>query len=169
MTNSRIKNIRSINSKNGHISLFACENVNITNVQVLAPADSPNTDGIKIGSSSDIRISHSRVSTGDDCIAIITGSKNIDISDVYCGPGHGISIGSLGRSQGEEDVKGLVVRNCTFSGTDNGIRIKTWASPWRSTASSFIFEKIFMDKVRNPIIVDQTYCPYPPCNQQVII
>ncbi|XVF79290.1 hypothetical protein PTKIN_Ptkin14bG0209600 [Pterospermum kingtungense] len=166
VTNSRIKNIRSLNSKNAHFSFFACKNVNVSRIAISAPVDSPNTDGIKIGSSTNIRISSSRISTGDDCVAIITGCRNIGISNVYCGPGHGISVGSLGRTQGEDDVNGLVVRNCTFSGTDNGVRIKTWESPWTSTASSFIFEDIFMDKVRNPIIVDQTYCPHPPCNQQ---
>ncbi|XVF04475.1 hypothetical protein REPUB_Repub05bG0086100 [Reevesia pubescens] len=166
VTNSRIKYIRSVNSKNAHFSFFACKNVNVSKIELSAPADSPNTDGIKIGSSTGIRISRSKISTGDDCIAILPGSSNIDISYVYCGPGHGISVGSLGKFQGEDDVKGLVVRKSTFSGTDNGVRIKTWESPWRSVASSFIFEDIFMDKVRNPIIIDQTYCPHPPCNQQ---
>ncbi|XP_022735504.1 exopolygalacturonase-like [Durio zibethinus] len=166
VTNSRIKYIRSVNSKNAHITLFACKKVNVSKIELSAPADSPNTDGIKIGSSTDIRISSSKISTGDDCIAILSGSTNIDISYVYCGPGHGISVGSLGKFRGEDNVKGLVVRRCTFSGTDNGVRIKTWESPWRSTASNFIFEDIFMDKVRNPIIVDQTYCPHTPCNQR---
>ncbi|OMO92658.1 Glycoside hydrolase, family 28 [Corchorus olitorius] len=166
VTNARIKQIKSINSKNGHLTFFACKNVNVTNVELIAPADSPNTDGIKIGSSTDFRISRSRISTGDDCVAILSGSKNIDISYVYCGPGHGISVGSLGGSPGDDNVSGLVVKHCTFSGTDNGVRIKTWESPYKSIASNFTFEDIVMDKVRNPIIVDQTYCPHPPCNQQ---
>ncbi|XVE63249.1 hypothetical protein DITRI_Ditri07aG0004700 [Diplodiscus trichospermus] len=166
VTNSRIENIRSIDSKNAHINLFACNNVNVSKIELSAPAESPNTDGIKIGSSTDIRISSSRLRTGDDCVAILSGSTNIDISDVFCGPGHGISVGSLGKYEGDDDVKGLVVSNCTFSGTDNGVRIKSWESPWKCTASNFIFEDIFMDKVRNPIIIDQTYCPHPPCSKE---
>ncbi|XWS16812.1 hypothetical protein CRYUN_Cryun33cG0012500 [Craigia yunnanensis] len=92
-------------------------------------------------------------------------NTKIDIY-VYCGPGHGISVGSLGKFKGEDNVEGLVVRKCTSNGTDNGVRIKTWESPWKSKASNFIFEDIFMDKVTNPVIVDQTYFPQPPCNQQ---
>ncbi|XP_040943776.1 exopolygalacturonase [Gossypium hirsutum] len=166
VTNSRIKSIRSIHSKNAHFSFFGCTNINISNVELLAPDYSPNTDGIKMGSSSNIRISYSKISTGDDCIAILSDSSNIDISNVYGGPGHGISIGSLGKYTNEKNVNGVSVRKCTLNGTDNGIRIKSWESPISITASNFLFQDIFMYNVRNPIIIDQTYCPHPPCNRQ---
>ncbi|PPD74743.1 hypothetical protein GOBAR_DD28325 [Gossypium barbadense] len=166
VTNSRIKSIRSIHSKNAHFSFFGCTNINISNVELLAPDYSPNTDGIKMGSSSNIRISYSKISTGDDCMAILSDTSNIDISNVYCGPGHGISIGSLGKYTNEKNVNGVSVRKCTLNGTDNGIRIKSWESPISITASNFLFQDIFMYNVRNPIIIDQTYCPHPPCNRQ---
>lgn len=168
MTNSRIESIRSVNSKNVHLAMFGCNNVNVSKVKLLAPAESPNTDGIKISQSAGIQITKSRIRTGDDCIAIISGSSNIDVSYVYCGPGHGISIGSLGKYNNEEHVHGVTVRKCTLNGTDNGIRIKSWASPYAITASKFLFQDIFMENVRNPIIIDQTYCPYSSCNRQVI-
>ncbi|MBA0683317.1 hypothetical protein Goari_024984 [Gossypium aridum] len=166
VTNSRIESIRSVNSKNVHLAIYGCNNVNVSKVDLLAPADSPNTDGIKISRSADIRITNSRIRTGDDCIAIISGSSNIDVSYVYCGPGHGISIGSLGKYKNEENVNGVTVRKCTLNGTDNGVRIKSWESPYAITASKFLFQDIFMENVRNPIIVDQTYCPNSPCNQE---
>jgi galacturan 1,4-alpha-galacturonidase len=167
VTNAWIDQVSSINSKNNHIVLFGCENVNMTHIRISAPADSPNTDGIKIGSSHGIRISHSTIGTGDDCIAMLSGTKDVHISNVVCGPGHGISIGSLGKNNGD-DVNGVVVKNCTFRGTTDGVRIKTWAAPSLGTASNFVFQDIFMDQVGNPIILDQEYCPYPPCRQQVI-
>ncbi|GKV04162.1 hypothetical protein SLEP1_g16358 [Rubroshorea leprosula] len=166
VTNSRVHDIRSINSKNSHIVIFGCKNVNMTNIRLTAPQDSPNTDGIKIGSSTNIKIVKSVIGTGDDCVAILAGSRDILISKLFCGPGHGISVGSLGGFPNEKNVAGLIVKNCTISNANNGVRIKTWESPHHSIASGFTFEDIFMNNVQNPIIIDQLYCPHPPCNDQ---
>ncbi|XP_058185653.1 exopolygalacturonase-like [Rhododendron vialii] len=162
VTNSRVHHLRSINSKNSHFNLFACNNVNMSHIRISAPEGSPNTDGIHIGSSTNIRITRSIIGTGDDCISMVSGSQDIDISGVSCGPGHGISVGSLGRSP-KEFVTGITVTNCTFSGTQNGVRVKTWAPSLASVASNFMFQNIFMDNVNNPIIIDQQYCPRPYC------
>ncbi|KAH0654589.1 hypothetical protein KY289_032267 [Solanum tuberosum] len=166
VTNSRIHHLRSINSKNSHINLFACNNVNISYVRLTAPDESPNTDGIHIGLSTNIKISRTVIQTGDDCIAMVTGSRNIEISNVTCGPGHGISIGSLGRTPGEV-VTGINVRNCTFIGSQNGARIKTWAPSLSSVASDIFFGDIYMENVHNPILIDQQYCPTPSCSDQL--
>ncbi|KAK6142233.1 hypothetical protein DH2020_022581 [Rehmannia glutinosa] len=165
--NSRVYNLRSINSKSTHFNIFACQNIDISQLRMSAPASSPNTDGIHIGSSTQIKISHARISTGGDCISMVSGSQNIDIYDVTCGPGHGISVGSLGRSHEHEYVKGISVRNCSFIGSDNGLRIKTWAPSSYSEASDIIFQDIVMQNPRNPIVIDQQYCPSPHCYQQI--
>ncbi|GAY31703.1 hypothetical protein CUMW_287090, partial [Citrus unshiu] len=88
-------------------------------------------------------------------------------SDVSCGPGHGISVGSLGKYKKEEDVVGLTVINCTFTGTSNGVRIKTWPDSEDGKASNFTFEDLFMNNVENPIVIDQEYCPHNQCNIKV--
>ncbi|KAJ6966168.1 hypothetical protein NC652_003909 [Populus alba x Populus x berolinensis] len=165
--NGMVSHIRSINSQNAHMSLFGCVNLNMSNLRLSAPGDSPNTDGIKIGSSEEIKISKTRIGTGDDCVAILSGSKNINISQVHCGPGHGISVGSMGgEGSVTESVVGVTVKDCTFNGTSDGTRIKTWASSTTGVASNFIYENIRMMNVANPIIIDQDYCPYPPCDMK---
>ena len=169
ITNSKVHNLRSIDSKNNHFMLFGCSNINITNIRISAPGDSPNTDGIKIGTSDHIDIRNLIIGTGDDCISMLSGSKNIYISNVVCGPGHGISIGSLGKYKEEENVMGITVKNCTFKNTTDGVRIKTWATPLMGTAYNIYYEDIFMDGVANPIIIDQEYCPVSPCNHDVRI
>ncbi|CAL9108094.1 unnamed protein product, partial [Musa textilis] len=83
------------------------------------------------------------------------------IERVFCGPGHGISIGSLGKAQGlqEESVRNVTVKTVTFSGTQNGVRIKTWGTRIRGQVRGVVFEDALMRNVQNPIIIDQNYCP----------
>ncbi|XWS39656.1 hypothetical protein CRYUN_Cryun18bG0073800 [Craigia yunnanensis] len=115
-------------------------------IKISAPADSPHTDGIHIERSFSVHISQSLIGTGDDCISIGRGNSQVTITSISCGPGHGISVGSLGRYKDEGDVSGLVVRDCTMTGTSNGIRIKTWAnSPGKSAATNMTFENIDME------------------------
>lgn len=170
MKNARLNKITSLDSKNAHISIYNCENINITHVKLLAPTDSPNTDGIKMGSSTEISISNSLIATGDDCIAILSGTSHVDISYLTCGPGHGISIGSLGKYKGEKDVQNIKIRDSTLQDTDNGLRIKTWDSNIPLTVSEITYTNILMNNVQNPIIIDQNYCPHFACrdpNQMV--
>ncbi|XP_058749026.1 exopolygalacturonase-like [Vicia villosa] len=166
VTNGYIHHMRSINSKQNHFTLYECKNMVLTKLKLIAPFNSPNTDGIKIAMSTGITITSVNIGTGDDCIAMLYGTRGVRISNVFCGPGHGISIGSLGKNNGEEDVDDIVVKNCTFSGTNNGVRIKTWSSILQKTmyVSNIHYEDIVMHKVQNPIIIDQNYCPSPPCN-----
>ncbi|XP_059639020.1 exopolygalacturonase-like [Cornus florida] len=166
--NSEISHINSLNSKNVHLNIFACHGLNISHVGISAPGDSPNTDGIHFGVSTHIRISVMDIATGDDCISLSSGNSNIHISKSFCGPGHGISVGSLGGSDEEERVTGLTVTNCTFRSTLTGVRIKTWGAKPNDAggvASDFQFDDIVVNNVSNPILIDQQYCPYPPCSQ----
>jgi len=50
---------------------------------------------------------------------------NVRISNVFCGLGHEINVGSLGKYESEQDLDDIVVKNCTFSGTSIDVRIKS--------------------------------------------
>ncbi|RZC65813.1 hypothetical protein C5167_009504 [Papaver somniferum] len=154
-----ITDITSLNSKQFHINILSCKNITFSSVTIKAPGDSPNTDGIHMGSSNGVNITNSVIATGDDCVSIGPGSQNVYVVGVTCGPGHGISVGSLGKYKNEEDVRGVTVRNCTITGASNGVRIKTWPKSPASEASDFIFDDIVMENVMNPINIDQIYCP----------
>ncbi|XP_011010565.1 PREDICTED: exopolygalacturonase clone GBGE184-like [Populus euphratica] len=118
---------------------------------------SPNTHGIHISKTNQVYVSSSVIGTGDGCIGIIRGCTDVHIRNVICGPGHGISIGSLGNYQDKDDVGGITVKNCTCNKTDDGIRIKTYGISPPSQASGIPFQDIVMDRVKNPIIIDQSY------------
>ncbi|XP_027331364.1 polygalacturonase-like [Abrus precatorius] len=162
-----VTGLTSLNSQLFHILVDECHNVKLHGVKLMADGNSPNTDGIHVQFSTDVTILKPRIRTGDDCISIGPGSKNLWIEDVACGPGHGISIGSLGWSLDEPGVKNVTVLKTTFSKTLNGFRIKTWGRPSDGFVNDVHFEHASMNDVLNPIVIDQSYCPsYSGCPTQ---
>ncbi|QCE13052.1 polygalacturonase [Vigna unguiculata] len=151
-----LRSIHHMNSPRNHISVDMCSGLEISHVNITAPMESPNTDGIDISGSSNVFIHSSTIQTGDDCIAINSGSSFVNISDIFCGPGHGISVGSLGRNGDDARVENVHVRNCTFLGSSNGVRLKTWRGG-QGYARKIIFEDITVVGVKRPVIIDQNY------------
>ncbi|XP_038713455.1 polygalacturonase-like [Tripterygium wilfordii] len=154
-----ISGLTSLNSQMFHIVINECQNVKIQGVKVSASGISPNTDGIHVGGSTDITILNTMISTGDDCISIGPGTNNLWIENVVCGPGHGISIGSLGKKSQEAGVENVTVTNVQFIGTQNGVRIKSWGRPSNGFARNVLFQNCTMINVHNPVVIDQNYCP----------
>ncbi|XP_057432854.1 polygalacturonase-like [Lotus japonicus] len=155
-----ITGLTSLNSQLFHIIFKGCQNVRVHGVTIMAAGNSPNTDGIHVQSSSDVTILEPRIRTGDDCISIGPGTTNLWIENVTCGPGHGISIGSLGWGLNEAGVKNVTVKSATFFKTQNGFRIKSWGRPSSEFVRHVHFEHAIMTDVQNPIVIDQNYCPF---------
>jgi polygalacturonase len=62
-----------------------------------------------------------------------------------------------------------MVTNSVFSGSDNGVRIKSWARPSNGFVRKVVYKNLIMKNVQNPIIIDQNYCPgNKGCPRQVI-
>ncbi|KDO45233.1 hypothetical protein CISIN_1g013309mg [Citrus sinensis] len=164
--NLKVQNLRVVNSQQMHIAFTNCLRVVISNLEVIAPAESPNTDGIHISASRGVEVKNSIVGTGDDCISIVGNSSLIRIRNFACGPGHGISIGSLGKSNSSVRIHDIMVYGALISNTQNGVRIKTWQGG-SGSATNIQFLDVLMKNVSNPIIIDQYYCDSPvPCANQ---
>jgi polygalacturonase len=118
-----IQNVTLQNPPTFHI-MIKNNNANITvrGITINTPGSSPNTDGFDI-SSTNVLIQNCYVSCGDDNVEIGGSAPAAEVTVTNCtfGTGHGISIGSI-TSGG---VSNVVVANCTFSGTDYGIRLKS--------------------------------------------
>ncbi|XP_023547908.1 polygalacturonase At1g48100-like isoform X2 [Cucurbita pepo subsp. pepo] len=164
-TNLAVNGLRIQNSPQFHIKFDGCEDVLIQKLSISSPKLSPNTDGIHIQDTKGVGIYNSIISNGDDCISIGPGCTNVDIEGVTCGPGHGISIGSLGVHNSKACVSNITVRNAMIRESDNGVRIKTWQGG-SGSVSDISFENIQMENVRNCIIVDQYYCLTKDCLNQ---
>lgn len=157
--NIEIVGLTSRNSQLYHIVFLGCQHVKVVGVNIGAPGNSPNTDGVHVERSSDVTIAQTNIKTGDDCVSVGQGTSGLTIERVFCGPGHGISIGSLGKEDSEEGVQNVIVKSTVFSGTMNGLRIKTWGTGTKSFVNGVTFEDAVMHNVQNPIIIDQNYCP----------
>ncbi|KAK7278913.1 hypothetical protein RJT34_23952 [Clitoria ternatea] len=161
--------VEPLTVKNGqqiHVLFEGSQNVNVSGLTVTAPEDSPNTDGIHVTDTQHIHILNSVIGTGDDCISIVSGTYDLRATNITCGPGHGISIGSLGAGNSKEYVSGITVNGAKFYGTTNGVRIKTWQGG-SGSANNIQFQNIQMFNVTNPIIIDQNYCDQvTPCQKQ---
>lgn len=86
-------NMNKLNIKDSqqiHVSIEQCSNVKISRLIITAPEKSPNTDGIHVGRTKNISIKRCIIRTGDDCISIVDGSMNVKVTELSCGPGHGI-------------------------------------------------------------------------------
>ena len=88
-------------------------------------ANAANTDGIDLVGSNCL-VQNCVINAGDDNIALgsssaLAVSTDILITNCAFGKGHGVSIGS--NTAG--GVSNLTVINCTFNGTDYGIRMKS--------------------------------------------
>ncbi|WJX25995.1 hypothetical protein P8452_14978 [Trifolium repens] len=151
-----VSNIKITNSPRNHVSVNKCIGAIFSHISIDSPPTSPNTDGFDISFSKNILVENSNIKSGDDCISINGGSFFINATGITCGPGHGISVGSLGKARHNDQVSDIYVRNCTFIGTSNGGRIKT--TPGGSGYAKHItFEKLILVDVKNPIIIDQHY------------
>ncbi|KAF1883157.1 hypothetical protein Lal_00003340 [Lupinus albus] len=166
--NLKVRKLMLLNSQQMHMAFTRCMDVVASHLKVLAPAFSPNTDGIHISATKGVEVKDSVIRTGDDCISIVTNSSQVKIRNIYCGPGHGISIGSLGKSDAWEKVENIHVYGAYLYNTDNGVRIKTWQGG-KGFASNITFHNVMMENVSNPIIIDQYYCDSQyPCDNQTL-
>ncbi|CAM0877111.1 unnamed protein product [Alopecurus aequalis] len=162
----KVENLKIVNSQQMHMSVDDCTSVQLARLSITAPGTSPNTDGIHITGSNDVQVTDCVIKTGDDCVSIEDGTHNLLVTKVVCGPGHGISIGSLGDGNSRAEVSGITIDSVQFYGTTNGARIKTWQGG-SGYAKDITFQNIIMDNVQNPIIIDQNYCDSAkPCKKQ---
>eukprot|EP01102_Stenamoeba_stenopodia_P008700 TRINITY_DN2528_c0_g1_i1.p1 TRINITY_DN2528_c0_g1~~TRINITY_DN2528_c0_g1_i1.p1 ORF type:complete len:328 (-),score=75.42 TRINITY_DN2528_c0_g1_i1:574-1521(-) len=104
-TNLQMQNITILNSPFWTVHPVYCDNVLIDNITIVNPNDAPNTDGVDPDSSTNVLITNSYISCGDDCIAVKSGlnqfgidyahpSINVTIANNRFGYGMGLSIGS---------------------------------------------------------------------------
>ncbi|MCL7028540.1 hypothetical protein MKW94_011140 [Papaver nudicaule] len=163
--NATVTGITIQNSPQCHLKFDNCVGVEVFNMNVTSPGNSLNTDGIHLQNSRDVVIHSTNLACGDDCVSVQTGCSNIYIHNVNCGPGHGISIGGLGKDNTKACVSNITVRDVVMHNTTNGVRIKTWQGG-SGSVQGVLFSNIQVSEVEFPIVIDQYYCDKRICKNQ---
>jgi polygalacturonase len=159
-----VRDVQLANSPMFHLVPKWCRDVAIDGVRITAPEHAPNTDGID-PSGINFRITRCTIDVGDDCIAVkgtgITEAghpacENFLISDCTFLHGHGMSIGG----QTNDGVRHLTVRDCTFRGTQAGIRMKASRGAG-GVVEDVTYTNLAMTDVATPILITSYYPKIP--------
>lgn len=143
------------NSANFHLVYSNGQGFTAWGVRIDTPRKARNTDGIDPGSSSDITIAHSYISTGDDHIAIKgsgTGVQHMSVLDNHFYFGHGMSIGS----ETFAGVSDILVRRLSIDGADNGLRIKSNVHRG-GLVEHVTYDDVCIRDTANPLVMDTRY------------
>jgi polygalacturonase len=156
-----ISGITIKNAPNVHITMKASTHITIDQISISSPADSPNTDGDDVWSSSDVAITDSTIDCGDDDLAIDSSTSNgaahdISLSSSTIRHGHGLSIGSYTAG----GVYNISIHNNTLDGTDNGVRIKS-SRDRGGEVHAITYSHLTMTNVATPITILAYYPDVP--------
>ncbi|XP_062074412.1 probable polygalacturonase [Humulus lupulus] len=133
-TNVQISRLNLLNSPSWNIHPVYSSNIIIQGLRIIAPINSPNTDGIDPDSCTNIKIEDCFIVSGDDCVSLKSGwdqygiafgmpTKQVIIRRLTCSSPQQavITLGSE-MSGGIEDVR---VEDIVTTNTKSGVRIKT--------------------------------------------
>ncbi|MCW3091700.1 MAG: glycoside hydrolase family 28 protein [Ferruginibacter sp.] len=158
------------NSPAWNLHPFQCEDLTVKNVMVKNPEYAQNGDGIDIESCKNVLIEGCIFDVGDDGICIKSGkdeegrkrgkpTENVVIRNSTVYKGHG---GFVIGSEMSGGARNIFVYNCSFMGTDKGLRFKT-ARGRGGMVEKIYCKDIFMKNiVDEAIYFDMYYFTKPP-------
>jgi len=147
-----------------------CEQLSVRNISVKNPWYAQNGDGIDVESCKNVLIENSVFDVGDDALCMKSGrdeegrkrgmpTENVIIRNntVYAAHG-GFVIGS----EMSGGVKNMWVYNCTFIGTDIGLRFKTTRGRGGVVENIYVHDIYMKDIVGEAILFDMYYMAKDP-------
>jgi phage baseplate assembly protein gpV len=140
-------------------------NITFQGITINTSGNSPNTDGIDLVGTNCL-VQNCIINDGDDNIALGSSSSSaictsILVTNCTFGTGHGVSIGS----NTADGVSDLTVINCTFNGTDYGIRMKSDDSTSGGSGEGGMAQNLFYYNLGMTNIVDGAIVIYSYYNE----
>jgi polygalacturonase len=147
-----------------------CEDLTVRNISVKNPWYAQNGDGIDLESCKNILLENSTFDVGDDGICIKSGrdeagrkrgkpTENLLVRNCTVSHAHG---GFVIGSEMSGGARNLWVENCTFIGTDIGLRFKTTRGRGGVVENIFIKNITMKDIVGEAILFDMYYAAQDP-------
>lgn len=159
-----VKGVTFQNSPRFTVHPCFCTNVIVDDVMVRSPWNVQNADGIDLSNCRIALVVNSFVDCGDDGICLKSGTgaigvnagpcQDILVQDCKVAHAHG------GFAMGSDVAGGMdriVVRRCTFSNTDIGLRFKSAAGRGGRTSNVFIHDIVMTDIVNEAIMFNCGY------------
>ncbi len=145
------------NSPAWNLHPLMCSDITVRNVQVKNPWYAQNGDGIDLESCKNALIENSTFDVGDDGICIKSGrdaegrkrgipTENVIVRNCIVYHAHG---GFVIGSEMSGGVKNMIVSNCSFIGTDIGLRFKT------TRGRGGVVEKIYISDINMKDIIGE--------------
>jgi polygalacturonase len=147
-----------------------CENLIVKNIVVKNPWYAQNGDGIDVESCKNVLIENSVFDVGDDALCMKSGrdeagrkraraTENVTIRNCTVYAAHG---GFVIGSEMSGGVKNIEVSNCTFIGTDIGLRFKTTRGRGGVVENIYVHDIYMKDIVGEAILFDMYYMAKDP-------
>lgn len=147
-----------------------CEDLTVRNVYAKNPWYAQNGDGIDVESCKNVLIEGSTFDVGDDGICIKSGrdeagrkrgmpTENVLVRNCTVYHAHG---GFVIGSEMSGGARNLYVENCTFIGTDIGLRFKTTRGRGGVVENIFVTNTTMKDIVGEAILFDMYYAAVDP-------
>jgi polygalacturonase len=144
------------NAPKFHVVIESTNGYKVWGITINAPGDSPNTDGVDPSRAKNGVIAYTKISTGDDNIAVKGGGPaavdGLLVAHNHFGQGHGMSIGS----ETNGGVRNVSVCDLSLDGTDNGLRIKSDSSRG-GLVQGIYYTDICIRNSRHPLVFDAYY------------
>jgi polygalacturonase len=142
------------NSPAWNLHPLMSENITIRNITVRNPWYSQNGDGLDLESCRNVAVYNCNFDVGDDAICLKSGrdeagrrrgmpTENVQIYDCVVYHGHG---GFVIGSEMSGGVRNIEIRDCTFIGTDTGLRFKSTRGRGGVVENIYI-KRIFMKDI----------------------
>ncbi|WP_199120349.1 glycoside hydrolase family 28 protein [Pedobacter sp. ASV28] len=165
------------NSPAWGIHLLMSEDLTLRNVSVKNPDYAQNGDGLDLESCKNVWIEGCTFDVGDDGICIKSGkdeegrkrgmpTENVVIRNCFVYKGHG---GFVIGSEMSGGARNIFISDCSFMGTDKGLRFKT-ARGRGGVVEDIYIKNIYMkDIVDEAIYFDMYYFTKPPAKGEKVV